>query len=57
MTSGCVPTSLSFGVVAASPVVVPPTSAVAQTAVTAASERITFPTLTRLCEETMKPIR
>ena len=56
-TSGCVPTSLSFGAVAAVPVGTTPARAVAQTAVTAASVRMTFPTLTRRCEETMKLVR
>ena len=42
-TSGCVPTSLSFGTVAAVAAGATPMRAVAQTAVTAASVRITSP--------------
>jgi hypothetical protein len=56
-TSGCTVMSRSFGVAAALTVGATPRSAVAQTAVTAASVRITSPTLTRRCEETMKPSR
>ncbi len=56
-TSGCVVMSRSFGVAAAFTVGATPRSAVAQTAERAANVPSTFPTLTRLCEETMKPIR
>lgn len=56
-TSGCAVMSQSFGVAAAFTVGATPRSAVVQTAERAANVPSTLPTLTRRCEERMKPIR